>query len=256
MGSSKLPYQAKGNTKQLAVKTDQLKLLTMGSPFTTIAVGILLSIFISEIIAETPLDEKGQIDRNNPKVKELLTKNNLDENESFRCGVFFAGKKYRDKPFQKLFILPKRFSINTSYVNVDENNDVDSSEDRPKRYSSDASCPINNPYGTADVPSVHNDTCFHIFKGVVKRLKLEHDSFDGNEGKTIGDDTCATLVKLGIKRLPPNKRFKEGITIGFYYNMCSDKTWYDTGLRLPQNLCCVGKLSDPSYKACEDFDKE
>ena len=29
----------------------------MGSPFTTIAVGILLSIFISEIIAETPLDE-------------------------------------------------------------------------------------------------------------------------------------------------------------------------------------------------------
>ena len=84
----------------------------MGSPFTTIAVGILLSIFISEIIAETPLDEvsdktiysetylwiieleyggnniviyifiqfqKGQIDRNNPKVKELLTKNNLDE---------------------------------------------------------------------------------------------------------------------------------------------------------------------------------
>ena len=82
--------------------------------------------------------------------------------ESFRCGVFFAGKKYRDKPFQKLFILPKRFSINTSYVNVDENNDVDHSEDRPKRYSSDASCPINNPYGTADVPSVHNDTCFHI----------------------------------------------------------------------------------------------
>ena len=82
--------------------------------------------------------------------------------ESFRCGVFFAGKKYRDKPFQKLFILPKRFSINTSYVNVDENNDVDSSEDRPKRYSSDASCPIKNPYGTADVPSVHNDTCFHI----------------------------------------------------------------------------------------------
>ena len=86
----------------------------------------------------------------------------LLNSESFRCGVFFAGKKYRDKPFQKLFILPKRFSINTSYVNVDENNDVDHSEDRPKRYSSDASCPINNPYGTADVPSVHNDTCFHI----------------------------------------------------------------------------------------------
>ena len=95
--------------------------------------------------------------------------------ESFRCGVFFAGKKYRDKPFQKLFILPKRFSINTSYVNVDENNDVDSSEDRPKRYSSDASCPINNPYGTADVPSVHNDTCFHI---VSQHLHVKINVFD------------------------------------------------------------------------------
>ena len=100
--------------------------------------------------------------------------------ESFRCGVFFAGKKYRDKPFQKLFILPKRFSINTSYVNVDENNDVDSSEDRPKRYSSDASCPINNPYGTADVPSVHNDTCFHIVSQyfyVQKQMHRKNKSF-------------------------------------------------------------------------------
>ena len=83
----------------------------MGSFYTAIVVGVLLSIFVSVIIAETPLDEvgnintyykdggkskdnivrkyviilifvvfqKGQIDRNNPKVKELLTKNDLDE---------------------------------------------------------------------------------------------------------------------------------------------------------------------------------
>ena len=82
----------------------------MGSPKTTIVLGVLLSIFVSVIIAETPLDEvsniytspkyqgiykmlyyiiwhnsifvqfqKGQIDRNNPQVKELLTKNDLDE---------------------------------------------------------------------------------------------------------------------------------------------------------------------------------
>ena len=44
-------------------------------------------------------------------------------------------------------------------------------------------------------------------------MKLEHDSFDGNPGKTIGDDTCAKLVKLGIKRLPPNKRFKKGVPV-------------------------------------------
>jgi len=176
--------------------------------------------------------------------------NNLDPNESFRCGVFFAGKKYKDKPFEKLFILPKRFPINQTYINDDQTSENDSK--LPKRYSPDAACPIKNPYGTAEYQSVHNDTCFNLFNGVVRRMKLEHDSFDGNPGKTIGDDTCAKLVKLGIKRLPPNKRFKKGVPIGFYYNTCTDKNWYDTGLRLPQNLCCVGSLSDPTYKACEE----
>ena len=44
------------------------------------------------------------------------------------------------------------------------------------------------------------------------KLKLEHDSFD-NEGKRIGDDVCAKVVKLGIKKLPPNRRFKTGIPV-------------------------------------------
>ena len=47
--------------------------------------------------------------------------------ESFRCGVFFAGKELKDKPFQKLFIIPKRFPINQTYFSKDE--------DAPKRYS-------------------------------------------------------------------------------------------------------------------------
>ena len=43
--------------------------------------------------------------------------------------------------------------------------------------------------------------------------------------------------------------------IGFYYNMCEDETWYDTGLRLPQKLCCDPEkgLADPTYKACNTF---
>ena len=41
---------------------------------------------------------------------------------------------------------------------------------------------------------------------------MEHDSFD-NEGRTMGDDVCSDVVKLGIKRLPPNKRFKKGIEV-------------------------------------------
>ena len=39
-----------------------LRLVIMGSPYTTIVVGVLLSIFVSMIIAETPLDEVSNID--------------------------------------------------------------------------------------------------------------------------------------------------------------------------------------------------
>ena len=47
---------------------------------------------------------------------------------------------------------------------------------------------------------------------MVRKLKLEHDSFD-NPGKSIGDDVCSKVVKLNIKKLPPNRRFKKGIPV-------------------------------------------
>ena len=78
----------------------------------------------------------------------------LSFSESFRCGYFFAGKEFGDKPFQKLFILPKRFPINQSYFEDDES--------IPKRYSKDSSCPINNPLGTEENPSVHKDYCYNL----------------------------------------------------------------------------------------------
>jgi hypothetical protein len=74
--------------------------------------------------------------------------------ESFRCGVFFAGKELKAKPFEKIFILPKRFGINASYYQEDSS--------LPKTYSSDAACPIKNVYGTVKEPSVHNNTCWNI----------------------------------------------------------------------------------------------
>jgi len=194
------------------------------------------------------LKENGQINKDTKEVKDLLKKNNLKEGVSFRCGIFFAGKDLKDKPFQKLFIIPKRFPINQTYSNPDK--------EAPKVYSNDA-CPIAEPYGTVDKPSVHNDTCYNIFVNVVDKLKLEHDSFE-NEGKSIGDDICKRTVKLDIKRLPPNRRFKKGIPIGFYFSVCSDKAWYDTSLRLRQKLCCdpeTGK-ANPTYKSCEEFDDD
>jgi len=101
------------------------------------------------------LDKKGQIDKNSAEVKDLLTANNLTEDVSFRCGIFFAGKNFKDKPFQKLFIIPKRFPINQTYYNPEK--------DSPKVYSNDV-CPIAEPYGTVDHVSVHNDTCFNIVR--------------------------------------------------------------------------------------------
>ena len=89
--------------------------------------------------------------------------------ESFRCGVFFAGKNFKDKPFQKLFIIPKRFTINQTYHNPDEA-DAGSASTLPRRYSPDANCPIQNPYGTNDYASVHNDTCFYIVSISLKNI--------------------------------------------------------------------------------------
>ena len=81
--------------------------------------------------------------------------------ESFRCGVFFAGKNFKDKPFNKLFIIPKRFGINATFHNEDQD-DALADTTLPPRYSPTASCPITEPYGTAENPSVHNDTCFWL----------------------------------------------------------------------------------------------
>ena len=47
-------------------------------------------------------------------------------------------------------------------------------------------------------------------------MKLTHNSFDGNPGKSVGDDTCKKILDLGVKRLPPNKRFKTGIPVRIF----------------------------------------
>jgi len=199
---------------------------------------------------EVKLDEKGQIDKNSEGVKSVLTANNLAPEVSYRCGIFFAGRKVKDKPSEKLFILPKRFPVNRTL------GDDDGKIFEPKVYTNDV-CPIKDPYG-ADRwygGSAQNATCFFIFRHVVRKMKLEHDSFD-NEGKSIGDEMCKKVVDLGIQRLPPNKRFKKGIEIGFYFNQCLDRKWYDTSLRMPQRLCCdptEGK-DNPTYRSCDEFD--
>merc|ERR1711962_1639022 len=51
-----------------------------------------------------------------PKIRDLLTANDLSKNVSFRCGMFYAPEsghviKPEMKPKAKIFILPKRFKI-------------------------------------------------------------------------------------------------------------------------------------------------
>ena len=80
------------------------------------------------------------------------------DRSSFRCGIFYAGKNLKDKPFEKIFILPKRFPVNRTLVNLEDGKEIE-----PKAYSNDA-CPINDPYG-ADRSyggSAQNATCFFI----------------------------------------------------------------------------------------------
>ena len=48
-------------------------------------------------------------------------------------------------------------------------------------------------------------------------------------------------------------RFPKGLTIGFYYNVCTDTKWYDTELRGPKNVCC--KPRTKKFAACPDSEK-
>lgn len=65
---------------------------------------------------------------------------------------------------------------------------------------------------------------------------------------SVGDDLCHLLSeKTKIRRLP-NRKFKRGLSVGFYYNSCGEKTWHDTEFRMPLNICCD---KDAKYVDCE-----
>ena len=55
---------------------------------------------------------------------------------------------------------------------------------------------------------------------------------------------------LFVCLLTGHPRFPKGLQIGFYYNVCTDKTWYDTELRGPKNVCC--KTRTKKFAGCPD----
>ena len=60
----------------------------------------------------------------------------------------------------------------------------------------------------------------------------------------------AVCLHLVVCLLPGHPRFPKGLQIGFYYNVCTDKTWYDTELRGPKNVCC--KPRTKKFAGCPD----
>ena len=92
--------------------------------------------------------------------------------------------------------------------------------------------------------------CLFQFENLGKAVTWETSSRLRSGDFNFGDDICHHLKhRSGIKRLPPSKRFKKGIPIGYYFNFCGQTQWYDTEKRSDDNICC--NRDDPwKYFAC------
>ena len=89
------------------------------------------------------------------------------------------------------------------------------------------------------------------FENLGKAVTWETTSRLRRGGFNFGDDICHHLKhRSGIKRLPPSKRFKEGIPIGYYANFCGNAKWHDTEKRSDDKVCC--NVKDPwKYFDCK-----
>jgi len=193
-------------------------------------------------------DEEVKIDKDrfkDEKIKDLLTPNDLEPDVSFRCGMFYSpenGDQPIDgaKPKAKIFILPKRFKVEKA--TFDEFEGIE--------YSGKTCSDMADGEAQSDI----DQYCNKLFTGFVDRQKMGSKSQVRDPAKyTMGDDFCDYLTKVGVpkKKAPPNKKYPEGIRVGFYYNKCNDKTWYDTKLRMTETVCCkLGTEGKLVYNAC------
>merc|ERR1711994_434580 len=177
---------------------------------------VILVFFSFGLAQETePIDNGEAVDES---LKGLLVNNSLAEENSYRCGVFYAGDEPGDVPRFTVFVLPKRF-------------EMDCAKD-PEEQTAEA-----------------KKECTELFRVILTKVQMESGSRK-RPGTRIGADLCSILKdKAKMKRLPGpgHPRFPDGLEIGFYYNVCTDKSWYDTELRAPVRVCCKRpKL----YEAC------
>merc|ERR1712141_773737 len=153
--------------------------------------GVFLVLFVTfgTWAQETPIDNGEAVDES---LKGLLVNNSLAEENSYRCGVFYAGDEPGDVPRFTVFVLPKRF-------------EMDCAKD-PEEQKAEA-----------------KKECTELFRVILTKVKMESGSRK-RSGKRIGDDLCSILKdKAKMKRLPGpgHPRFPDGLEIGFYYNVCT-----------------------------------
>jgi len=172
-------------------------------------------------------EEDGQVLNFKDKGEDVdveLAKLNVDNKDevtaeaSYRCGVFYAGA-LGEKPIKALYVVPKRFPF-----------DCDRAE--------------------PELIEAAKTECIDLFENLGKAVTWETSSRLRSGDFNFGDDICHHLKhRSGIKRLPPSKRFKKGIPIGYYFNFCGQTQWYDTEKRSDDNICC--NRDDPwKYFAC------
>jgi len=187
---------------------------------------------------------KIDVDRFKDKnIKDLLTPNNLEPDVSFRCGMFFSPNEVGAKPKAKVLILPKRFKIEAATF------EDDALIKGKIEYSGKTCSDMTDGEPQPDMDKF----CHKLFQGFVDRQTMTSKSqVRDPDLYRMGDDFCEYLTKVGVPKdkLPPNQRFPNGIQVGFYYNKCNDKKWYDTTLRMTQTVCCKVDGEDLKYNAC------
>ena len=148
---------------------------------------------------------------NNVKNKEIYFF--MLSSEGFRCGVFFAGEKTEDPPIETIMVLPRRFAMDCTQP-------------------------------PAKQQELGQEECFDLFRIITSKINVRSKS-RRNPGNTIGDDLCDRLKISGMKRVPgpghPKPEFRDGMKVGFFYNTCTDTKWYNTGLEIPEQVCCQKK---------------
>merc|ERR1712012_277004 len=138
--------------------------------------------------------------------------------ENWRCGVFIPGKKFRE-PLAKFFVL----------------------QTLPP-----AVCP---PLGKPDTRSMRK-SCGQMgqaWEGSFLQFDRLWTPFLAKvPGNKRPVDVCQIIqLELGIDDIPgeDDKKYKDGMQLGFYYNFCGNSKWKDTGLRTKSKVCCQNGVS-------------